>query len=73
MIRTSENEEHTKEESRTLCSDFVVIGIYSGDSVRRMFPLVVFFLSVIKLKLDKEKRWERNQKQKILQTQFVKA
>jgi len=32
MIRTLENEEHTKEESRTLCSDFVVIGNYPPNA-----------------------------------------
>jgi len=64
MTRTLKNEEHTKEESRTFVSDFKVITFLSVDSVQRMFRSVVFFLSVIKLKTDKENKWEKNQKQR---------
>jgi len=64
MTRTLKNEEHTKDESRTFVSDFKVITFLSVDSVQRMFRSVVFFLSVIKLKTDKENKWEKNQKQR---------
>ena len=64
MIGTPVNKEHTEEECRTLCSDFVVIAFLYDESVRRLFCLVVFFLFENKLKIDKEKKWERNQKQK---------
>ena len=54
LMRTERNKEHTKEESRTCPSENQVNRKESVDSVQRMFQSVVFFLSVIKLKTDKE-------------------
>lgn len=71
MIGTSVNKEHTKEESRTYLSQFKVSAFLYGGRVRRLFSCVVFFLFKNKLKTDKEIKWAKNQKQKILQTQFV--
>ena len=57
MMRTERNKEHTKEESRTLCSEFVVNAFLYDQCVRRMFCSVVLFLFSINYEQDKENLW----------------
>ena len=63
MIRTERNIDHTKEESRDQCSVFVVTRIYLPDAFSRCSQIVIFLFD-LKLKTDKEKKWDRNQKLK---------
>ena len=44
MIEQEQNEEHTKEESRTSVSDFKVIVFLYDDRVHHLFCLIVIFL-----------------------------
>ena len=62
MIEQEQNEEHTKEESRTSCSVFVVTRYYPLNAFGRCSQMVIsLFLN--KLKIDKENKWA-NQKQR---------
>jgi len=69
VIRTERNIEYTKEESRDLCSLFVVrlcsSFILSDRRVHRMFCLIVIFLFENKLKTDKEKNGTEIKSEKI--------
>ena len=58
--RTQENEEHTKEESRTLCSDIVVMVFLYDDRVHSTFHSLKVFLSLIinERKYDRQKEIE---------------
>ena len=63
MIRTDRNINYTKEESRDLCSVFVVTQINLPDAFGRCSQIVIFLFE-LKLKNRQGEKWDRNQKLK---------